>query len=122
MDTSFEMERFIKQDLVTKRVTSFSLGNVWFYCFRETCIGFRDLETEEAVFLDVTKEQLSNDNYTSRHLITTQIVKEAIDEGNTNKTPVLLQLVEFNNAAFKAGFNSFQRHFDKALLGTMKAT
>lgn len=117
MDDGFEMERYFKQDLVTKQVTSFSLGNTWFYFFRETCIGFRDLETEEAAFLDVKNHPLENDNYTSQHMITEQIVKQAIDEGNSQTEPQLLGRVELANTMYKAAFQVLQRFFDKSLIG-----
>jgi hypothetical protein len=82
---------FFSQDLVSKRVTSFSCGNIWLYFFRETLIGVRDMEDDNrAYFLDVSKKRLENDHYTSQHLIDEKLVREAHEEAQASIPPKMV--------------------------------
>lgn len=105
-------EDFFKQDLVSKRITSFAIGKVWIYFYRETAIGYRivgdDAPISDAAFVGLPEDEVKslkaalnvplgyksesafisvpqggfpNDHYTSKHLITNELVKEAWSKG-----------------------------------------
>lgn len=91
----FKRERFFKQDLVNKHVTSYSLGNTWYYFYRDTLIGVRKIgDDKEAYFLADDELPLKNDNYTSQHFITPDLLAGAIADKNDVKRVMRSDLVE----------------------------
>jgi hypothetical protein len=113
---TFLAARFFKQDIVTVYVTSFSLGNVWVYFFREIPIGIRDIETDDGYFLDITKNAFPPDQYASQHLLTQEIINDALEEGVSPRPPVFVKHDDFPQLMLKIGFRAFERLIDKGLL------
>ncbi len=116
-DNAFDPEKYFKQDLVSKKITSFSLGPIWLYFYRETLIGYRNMaDEEEAYFLDASTP-LPDDHYTSQHLITPALVKEAYDEAQSSKPPHLVSYSDLCGRTIQAGANSFNTLINKRLMG-----
>lgn len=114
-ENAYDVDKFFKQDLVTKKVTSFSIGPVWLYFYRETLIGYRNMdEDNEVSFLDASTP-MPDDHYTSQHLVTTAIVKEAYDEAQAEQPPPLVSYDELCNRALKAVLKSCSIMVDKQL-------
>jgi hypothetical protein len=113
---TFLAARFFKQDIVTVYVTSFSLGNVWVYFFREIPIGIRDIETDDGYFLDITKNAFPPDQYASQHLLTQEIINDALEEGVSPRPPVFVKHDDFPQLMLKIGFRAFKHLINKGLL------
>jgi len=46
-------KNYLFRDYVTEDISSYGIGSVWTYHFKETLIGVRDIETREAWFVDL---------------------------------------------------------------------
>jgi hypothetical protein len=88
MSLENEIRCFVKQDIVSERVTSFLIRNVWLYFYKSICIGCRNVENDFEFFLDVSTP-LPNDGYSGQHLVTPAIVREAMEEDGCEKNRVV---------------------------------
>ena len=89
------IESFFAQDFVNGEVSSFAIGQLWLYFYRETLIGVYYMESDdEAYILDATTP-LSEDGFSSRHLITAEIIGYAANDMQAaNGTPKPLSLLD----------------------------
>lgn len=115
-DIDREIENFFTQDLVSADCASFAVGQVWFYFYRETLIGVRDLDTDEGYFLNA-KTKLPDNGFSSQHLITEKIVEEAVNEGVSNTPVKYMEMTELSRKALAMGLKSFSEISDKMIMG-----
>lgn len=117
MSSNNNIENFFMQDEVAKDITSFSLGEVWLYFYKEALIGVRDLEANTAFFLKAENPPPEEDGYTHRHEITDAIVKGAIEEAySADVTIQWLNITDLSSMAFGMVSDSLGRNIDAMIL------
>lgn len=105
------------QDKVTDEVTSFSVGEVWLYFYKECLIGVNDMTNNRRYMLKVEAKP-TRDGVTSYHEVTEQIVKDAIDDLSADRGVEFLPRDELHEEAFKMALETFSRSIDRELVGS----
>jgi len=109
--------RFFSQDPVNADLTSFSIGDVWLYMYRETMVGFIHMESREGWFMD-WKEPLFNDGFSSQHLLTKDHVKACVEDTMIDHDKIhYLEHGELVAHAFKAVCDECVARVDEAMFG-----
>lgn len=112
--------RFFSQDPVDADITSFSIGDVWNYMFRERLIGQINQRTRTGVFLRYDKP-FYNDGFTSQHLIRPEHIKKAVEDSILETSAITyLEEGELANHAFKAAAEEMTLMVDERLMGKVE--
>lgn len=110
--------RWFSQDPVDSDITSFSVGEVWLYMYREVLVGYINQRERKGWFMRFDKS-LYHDGFTSQHLLTPAHIKIAVDDSMLEATDVkYLEHAEMVEAAFRAVADEISSHIQEALLGS----
>ena len=109
--------RFFSQDPVDADITSFSIGDVWNYMYREILIGQINQRNRTGVFLRFDKP-LYNDGFTSQHLMTPAHIAKAVEDSILEPSSITyLEHGELVAHAFKAVAEELTMNVDERLMG-----
>lgn len=117
MSSTNNIENFFMQDVVSKDITSVSVGEVWLYFYKEQLICVRDLESTVAYYLKAQVPPPEDDGYTHRHEITEEIVRGSMEEAYADSVEVKwLDITDLSNMAFSMVGESIGKNIDAMIL------
>lgn len=95
-------------------VTSFSVGDIWLYFYKETLIAVRDITADRVWALKTN--HVEPDGYSNRHEIGQKIIEMILSEVYQAESQTLLTAPELSSQAIQLVAESIVQHVDRALI------
>lgn len=112
-------KNYLFRDYVTEDVSSYGIGSVWVYHFKETLIGVRDIETRQAWFVELsTTKENTQDYVPTLEQLKEEHISEAINEiRRDGETLKYIPMNEIMGKAKELVMHELSREMDAKLTG-----